>query len=89
MSGVFRRSAKREEATHGEDGGWTNSYTAGVTALGNQTVVAGDSQYVAEQGGNDAPLAYQEAAGAPVETHSPLGYSVGPITIIFLNISKM
>lgn len=45
--------------------------------------------YVGEAGGNDAPSTYQDASGAPVETSSPLGYSVGPVTILFLNISMM
>ncbi|ORY64479.1 amino acid permease-domain-containing protein [Pseudomassariella vexata] len=49
----------------------------------------GSIKYVFEKGGNDAPATCQEATGAPVENNSPLGYSVGPITIIFLNISKM
>jgi hypothetical protein len=49
----------------------------------------GDLKYVVEQAGNDSLPSYQEATGAPVEVKSPLGYSVGPITIIFLNISKM
>ncbi|KAK3682825.1 amino acid permease-domain-containing protein [Podospora appendiculata] len=49
----------------------------------------GSLKYTLATGGNDSPPTYQEANGAPVETHSPLGYSVGPITIIFLNISKM
>lgn len=46
-------------------------------------------QHIGEAGGNDAPSAYQDASGAPVETSSPLGYSVGPVTILFLNISMM
>ncbi|KAK8085887.1 high-affinity methionine permease [Apiospora hydei] len=49
----------------------------------------GSLEYVAEAGGNDAPSTYQIATGAPVEDHSPLGYNVGPVTIIFLNISMM
>lgn len=49
----------------------------------------GSLRYVVEKGGNDSPPSYQEASGAPVERESPLGYSVGPVTIIFLNISKM
>lgn len=49
----------------------------------------GSLKYVFEQGGNDSTPSYQEATGAPVETDSPLGYAVGPVTIIFLNISKM
>ncbi|CCF37097.1 high-affinity methionine permease [Colletotrichum higginsianum] len=52
-------------------------------------VTDGSLHYVVEKAGNDSGLSYQEATGAPVETSSPLGYSVGPITIIFLNISKM
>ena len=49
----------------------------------------GNLTYVAEQGGNDTLPSYQEAIGAPVESQSPFGYAVGPVTIIFLNISKM
>ena len=49
----------------------------------------GHLTYVAEQGGNNALPSYQEALGAPVESQSPFGYAVGPVTIIFLNISKM
>ena len=49
----------------------------------------GSLKYVAEKSGNDAGVTYQEANGAPVESTSPLGYAAGPITIIFLNISKM
>lgn len=52
-------------------------------------VTDGSLHYVVEKGGNDSGPSYQEATGAPVETSSPLGYGVGPITIIFLNISKM
>lgn len=46
-------------------------------------------QYIGEKGGNDAPATYQDASGAPVEHESPLGYSVGPITITLLNITMM
>lgn len=49
----------------------------------------GSLRFVVEKAGNDSPPAYQEAGGAPVEVNSPLGYSVGPVTIIFLNVSKM
>lgn len=45
--------------------------------------------YTVEEGENSSKPTYQEVSGAPVETHSPLGYSVGWVTIIFLNISKM
>lgn len=52
-------------------------------------VLTADGQYLGEKGGNDAPPTYQDASGAPVERHSPLGYSVGPVTITMLNISMM
>lgn len=48
-------------------------------------VTDGSLHYVVEKGGNNC----QEATGAPVETSSPLGYAVGPVTIVFLNVSKM
>ena len=49
----------------------------------------GDLKYVGKKGGNDSEASYQEASGAPVEVRSPLGYSVGAVTIVFLNLSKM
>lgn len=49
----------------------------------------GSVHYVVGKAGNDSEVSYQDAVGAPVEVDSPLGYSVGPVTIIFLNISKM
>lgn len=49
----------------------------------------GDLKYVGNKGGNYSNTSYQEASGAPVEVSSPLGYSVGAVTIIFLNINKM
>ncbi|KAI8271412.1 High-affinity methionine permease [Colletotrichum sp. SAR 10_98] len=52
-------------------------------------VTDGSLHYVVEKGGNDSGPSYQEATGAPVETSSPLGYAVGPVTIVFLNVSKM
>lgn len=54
-----------------------------------RVVTQGSFQYAIEKGENDSNISYQEVSGAPVETRSPLGYSVGPITIIFLNLSKM
>lgn len=49
----------------------------------------GDLAFTKVEGGNGAGKTYQEAAGAPVEHDSPLGYHVGSVTIIFLNINKM
>ncbi|KAJ5153656.1 Amino acid/polyamine transporter I [Penicillium coprophilum] len=46
-------------------------------------------KYTTEVGGNTSKATYQEASGAPVEVNSPLGYSVGWITVVFLNLSKM
>ncbi|KAK0707894.1 amino acid permease-domain-containing protein [Lasiosphaeris hirsuta] len=62
---------------------------ADEASLANSEVSDGSLTYTLAKGGNDSPPAYQEASGAPVETSSPLGYSVGAVTIIFLNISKM
>ncbi|KAI2466901.1 amino acid transporter [Annulohypoxylon bovei var. microspora] len=45
--------------------------------------------YVVEKAENGSKPSYQEAAGAPVESHSPLGYQVGWITVIFLNVNQM
>ncbi|KAJ5125023.1 uncharacterized protein N7515_008848 [Penicillium bovifimosum] len=45
--------------------------------------------YTTEIGGNTTKATYQDASGAPVEVHSPLGYSVGWVTVVFLNLSKM
>ena len=49
----------------------------------------GSLQYAVEKSGNNSSTSYQESSGAPVESHSTLGYNVGAITIVFLNLSKM
>jgi hypothetical protein len=49
----------------------------------------GDLKFVVEQGGNGSQPSYQEVSGAPVEAKSSLGYAVGPLTIVFINIGKM
>ncbi|KAH7325570.1 amino acid permease-domain-containing protein [Stachybotrys elegans] len=48
----------------------------------------GELAYVRQTAGNGTS-GYQEAAGAPVETQSPLGYHVNWLTIIFLNVNHM
>ena len=58
-------------------------------AASGQILSGGDLKYTVEQGGNGALPSYQEVSGAPVEATSPLGYSVGPVTIAFFNISTM
>ncbi|KAJ8110959.1 hypothetical protein OPT61_g6335 [Boeremia exigua] len=74
-AGLFNRSSRDGNAP---------VYTADEGAVSD-----GSLQYVAEKSGNTNEISYQEASGAPVESDSPLGYSVGAITIIFLNLSKM
>ncbi|KAF2659756.1 amino acid transporter [Lophiostoma macrostomum CBS 122681] len=70
--------------------GGSKNEVATTTAVQDGTEISdGHLTYVAEQGGNNALPTYQEAVGAPVEVKSPFGYAVGPVTIIFLNISKM
>ncbi|CEI62429.1 hypothetical protein FVEN_g4971 [Fusarium venenatum] len=49
----------------------------------------GDLAYTRVKGGNGSKPSYQEAVGAPVEAKSPLGYNVGWLTVIFLNVNMM
>lgn len=60
-----------------------------ATADSASQISDGSITYVGEKGGNNAGATYQEASGAPVESDSPLGYAVGPLTILGLNISMM
>lgn len=71
---------------------WRRSSNGSVAAQASherEQISNGSVQYIGEKGGNDAPLTYQDASGAPVENNSPLGYSVGPVTITLLNITMM
>ncbi|TEA20262.1 High-affinity methionine permease [Colletotrichum sidae] len=78
MSFLRRPFASREPETNVEE----------ITVHGSE-VTDGSLHYVVEKAGNGSGPSYQEATGAPVETSSPLGYAVGPVTIVFLNVSKM
>ncbi|KND86427.1 High-affinity methionine permease [Tolypocladium ophioglossoides CBS 100239] len=49
----------------------------------------GNLAFTRVKGGNGSGATYQEAVGAPVESNSPLGYHVGWLTIIFLNVNQM
>ncbi|KAL4889340.1 amino acid permease-domain-containing protein [Aspergillus ambiguus] len=49
----------------------------------------GNLKYMVGEGANSSRRTYQEASGAPIETTSPLGYSVGFVTVVFLNMGKM
>jgi hypothetical protein len=65
-----------------------------ATATGNDAaqghfVAEGNLKFTVEKGGNGSQPSYQEVTGAPVEVRSPLGYAVGPVTVMFLNMSKM
>ena len=63
--------------------------TTSIDAAPGAVLTEGSLEYTVAQGGNNSLPSYQEATGAPVETDSPLGYFVGPVTVIFLNISMM
>lgn len=54
-----------------------------------QVAQDGSLHYTVDEGINNAKVTYQEASGAPVETKSPLGYSVGWMTVLCLNVSMM
>lgn len=60
-----------------------------ITADDQSEVRDGSLHYVVEKAGNDSGPTYQEATGAPVEIDSPMGYDVGAVTIICLNVSNM
>ncbi|KAI1495521.1 amino acid permease-domain-containing protein [Biscogniauxia marginata] len=49
----------------------------------------GGLSFTVAKGGNGSGPSYQEAVGAPVETKSPLGYHVGWVTVLFLNVNQM
>ncbi|KAG4220649.1 hypothetical protein PC116_g30872 [Phytophthora cactorum] len=75
---------------------WARSATTEVPAVdahpssSDVSVIRdGDLAYTLEKAGNGSKPSYQEAAGAPVESKSPLGYHVGWLTVIFLNVNQM
>ncbi|TRX96570.1 hypothetical protein FHL15_002472 [Xylaria flabelliformis] len=49
----------------------------------------GDLTYTVAKAHNGSGATWQEATGAPVESKSPLGYHVGWVTVIFLNVNQM
>lgn len=55
----------------------------------SSVIQAGDLQYTAAEGLNSTNVTYQDASGAPVETSSPLGYSVSFLAALCLNINQM
>lgn len=65
------------------------SDAAVATASNDAEFSDGSLKYVGETGGNSNAVTYQEATGAPVENESPLGYDVGPFTIVLINVTMM
>lgn len=66
------------------------TYIADAASESDPSIITdGTLNFVAEGGENSSYAAYQEASGAPVESRSPFGYLVGPVTIAFLNLSTM
>ncbi|KAH6970299.1 high-affinity methionine permease [Fusarium avenaceum] len=65
------------------------SDAAVATASNDAEFSDGSLKYVGETGGNSKAVTYQEATGAPVENESPLGYDVGPFTIVLINVTMM
>ncbi|KHO01430.1 high affinity methionine permease [Metarhizium album ARSEF 1941] len=55
----------------------------------SEVVYDGELAFTRAKGGNGSEATYQEAVGAHVDRNSPLGYHVGWVTIIFLNINQM
>ncbi|CEO61002.1 Putative Amino acid transporter [Penicillium brasilianum] len=60
------------------------------SASGDEYAVReGSTEYTAAEGLNSSIVTYQDASGAPVETESPLGYSVDVLVGICLNVNQM
>ncbi|CRG91901.1 High-affinity methionine permease [Talaromyces islandicus] len=65
------------------------THVHGATRSEESVIQYGDIKYTAAEGGNSSRVTYQNAAGAPVETDSPLGYSVSFWVSLALNINQM
>ncbi|GAP85989.2 putative high-affinity methionine permease [Rosellinia necatrix] len=75
---------------------WTRSAAGGITTSTDpgsssdlEVIHDGDLTYTVAKAQNGSGVTYQEAVGAPVESKSPLGYHVGWVTVIFLNLGQM
>ncbi|KAK3190769.1 hypothetical protein K4F52_003085 [Lecanicillium sp. MT-2017a] len=78
----FRRNEHASGPYADNEDGYTSSSEPSV-------IHDGDLAFTRVKGGNGSGATYQEAVGAPVESNSPLGYHVGWLTIIFLNVNQM
>ncbi|KAI1190677.1 high-affinity methionine permease [Nemania serpens] len=67
----------------------TAESTSPDTSSDSEVLHDGDLAYTVAKAENGSGAAYQEAVGAPVESRSPLGYHVGWVTVIFLNVNQM
>lgn len=83
MANLFRRIGFRSHSDQDEE------VSRGQSTIAFEDSSSGELKFVGDLGGNSSEIAYQEASGAPVEVKSPLGYRVGSVTILFLNLSKM
>ncbi|CAG8275050.1 unnamed protein product [Penicillium salamii] len=63
--------------------------TQQVAAFDERIIKDSGTTFTAAEGFNSTAVTYQDAAGAPVETNSPLGYSVSFWTSLCLNINQM
>ncbi|KAK7990076.1 hypothetical protein PG989_010391 [Apiospora arundinis] len=72
-----------------EPGAGPSAIDVNASSSDVSVVKDGDLTYTKVQGGNGSAATYQEAVGAPVEHKSPLGYHVGWLTVIFLNVNQM
>ncbi|RYO93287.1 hypothetical protein DL762_001236 [Monosporascus cannonballus] len=67
-----------------------NVIEANDTSSADVSVIRdGGLAYTVERAENGSKPSWQEANGAPVELRSPLGYHVGWLTVIFLNVNQM
>jgi hypothetical protein len=78
----FWETSKTPSAVETDSGAYTSDSSSDI-------VYDGDLAFTRVKGGNGSEATYQEAVGAPVERNSPLGYHVGWVTIIFLNVNQM
>lgn len=74
------------EHDHEKNGGVETSQ---VVVSEDRIIKDGGLTFTAAEGINSTAVTYQDAAGAPVETNSPLGYSVSFWTSLCLNINQM
>ena len=85
--GVFKIFERHDSASSQEGVG---SAGEGHTSSTDISIIHdGDLAYTVAKAENGSKPSWQEAVGAPVESRSPLGYHVGWLTVIFLNVNQM